>query len=35
MADAEFKEFHQRFGAVAHSAFLYHYARLVEIVYAL
>jgi len=34
-ADAEFKEFHQRFGAVAHSAFLYHYARLVEIVYAL
>lgn len=35
VADAEFKEFHQRFGAVAHSAFLYHYARLVEIVYAL
>lgn len=34
-ADAEFKEFHQRFGAVAHSAFLYHYARLIEIVYAL
>lgn len=34
-ADAEFREFHQRFGAVAHSAFLYHYARLVEIVYAL
>ena len=34
-ADAEFKEFHQRFGVVAHSAFLYHYARLVEILYAL
>lgn len=33
-ADAEFAEFHQRFGAVAHSAFLYHYARLIEIVYA-
>ncbi|HXJ86600.1 MAG TPA: Ni/Fe hydrogenase subunit alpha [Candidatus Binatia bacterium] len=34
-ADAAFKEFHQRFGTVANSAFLYHYARLVEIVYAL
>jgi NAD-reducing hydrogenase large subunit len=34
-ADVEFREFHQRFGAVAHSAFLYHYARLIEIVYAL
>jgi len=34
-ADAEFTEFHQRFGTVAHSAFLYHYARLIEIVYAL
>jgi NAD-reducing hydrogenase large subunit len=34
-ADAEFREFHQRFGAVAHSAFLYHYARLIEITYAL
>ncbi len=34
-ADIEFKEFHQRFGTVAHSAFLYHYARLIEIVYAL
>lgn len=34
-ADAEFKEFHQRFGVVAHSAFLYHYARLIEILYAL
>lgn len=35
LADAEFAEFHQRFGAVAHSAFLYHYARLIEVVYAL
>ena len=34
-ADAEFTEFHQRFGSPAHSAFLYHYARLIEIVYAL
>jgi NAD-reducing hydrogenase large subunit len=34
-AEAEFVEFHQRFGAVAHSAFLYHYARLIEIVCAL
>ncbi len=34
-ADAELKEFRQRFGTPAHSAFLYHYARLVEIVYAL
>ncbi len=35
MADAEFAEFHQRFGAMAHSSFLYHYARLIEILYAL
>lgn len=34
-ADTELKEFHQRFGAVAHSAFLYHYARLIEIIFAL
>jgi NAD-reducing hydrogenase large subunit len=34
-ADVEFHEFHQRFGTVAHSAFLYHYARLIEIIYAL
>jgi len=34
-ADIEFREFHERFGAVAHSAFLYHYARLIEIVHAL
>jgi len=35
IADAEFREFHQRFGKVSHSAFLYHYTRLIEIVYAL
>jgi NAD-reducing hydrogenase large subunit len=35
IADAEFKEFHERLGAVAHSAFLYHYARLIEVLYAL
>ncbi len=34
-ADAELKEFRERFGAPAHSAFLYHYARLIEIVYGL
>ena len=34
-ADAEFHEFHERFGTVAHSAFLYHYARLIEIIYSL
>ena len=35
MADAEFTEFHQRFGKVAQSSFHFHYARLVEIIYAL
>ena len=35
VADAELREFRQRFGTVAHSAFLYHYARLVEVVNAL
>ena len=35
VADAEFREFHERFGMVAHSAFLFHYARLIEIIYAL
>ncbi|MFZ0732753.1 MAG: Ni/Fe hydrogenase subunit alpha [Candidatus Sulfotelmatobacter sp.] len=35
VADAELREFRQRFGAVAQSAFLYHYARLIEIIYAL
>ena len=34
-ADEELKEFRQRFGKVAHSAFLYHYARLIEVIYAL
>lgn len=34
-ADAELKEFRQRFGSPAHSAFLNHYARLIEIVYGL
>jgi NAD-reducing hydrogenase large subunit len=34
-ADAELREFRERFGTVANSAFLYHYARLIEIVYAL
>ncbi len=34
-ADVELTEFRQRFGRVAHSSFLYHYARLIEIIYAL
>jgi NAD-reducing hydrogenase large subunit len=34
-ADAELTEFRQRFGTPAHSSFLYHYARLIEILYAL
>ena len=34
-ADIEFTEYHQRFGAVVQSSFHYHYARLIEIVYAL
>ena len=34
-ADAELAEFHQRCGGVAQSAFHYHYARLVEVLYAL
>jgi NAD-reducing hydrogenase large subunit len=34
-ADAELQEFRQRFGTVPQSAFLYHYARLIEIVFAL
>jgi NAD-reducing hydrogenase large subunit len=34
-ADAELTEFRQRFGSPAHSAFLYHYARLIEIIHAL
>ena len=35
IADAELNDFRQRFGNPAHSAFLYHHARLIEIVYAL
>jgi NAD-reducing hydrogenase large subunit len=34
-ADIEFTEFHQRFGKVVQSAFHYHYARLIEALYAL
>ncbi len=34
-ADAELHEFRQRFGRMAHSSFLYHYARLIEVMYAL
>lgn len=34
-ADVELKEFRQRFGSPAHSSFLFHYARLIEITYAL
>ncbi len=34
-ADAELTEFRQRFGRLAHSSFLYHYARLIEVLYAL
>ena len=34
-ADAELQEFRQRYGAPAHSSFLYHYARLIEVLYAL
>jgi NAD-reducing hydrogenase large subunit len=34
-ADRELRTFRARFGCPAHSAFLYHYARLIEIVYAL
>lgn len=34
-ADAALQEFRSRFGRMPHSAFLYHYARLIEIVYAL
>jgi NAD-reducing hydrogenase large subunit len=34
-ADAELAEFRERFGPVAESSFHYHYARLIELVYAL
>ena len=33
-ADAEFAEYHQRFGGMVESSFHYHYARLVEATYA-
>lgn len=33
-ADAELAEYRQRFGRVPHSAFLFHYARLIELLYA-
>ncbi|HVP53856.1 MAG TPA: Ni/Fe hydrogenase subunit alpha [Candidatus Eisenbacteria bacterium] len=35
LADSELQEFRQRFGRMPHSAFLYHYARLIEVLYAL
>ena len=34
-ADAEFAEYHQRFGRTVQSSFLYHYARLIEALHAL
>jgi NAD-reducing hydrogenase large subunit len=34
-ADVEFVEFHQRFGRTAHSSFHFHYARLIEALFAL
>jgi len=34
-ADRELAEFRQRFGTIPHSSFLYHYARLIEGIYAL
>jgi NAD-reducing hydrogenase large subunit len=34
-ADAEFAEYHQRFGTVVQSSFHFHYARLIEIIYGL
>ena len=34
-ADVELVEFRHRFGRMPHSAFLYHYARLLEMTYAL
>jgi NAD-reducing hydrogenase large subunit len=35
VADAELAEFRKKYGAPAHSSFLYHHARLIEIVYAM
>lgn len=34
-ADAELEDFRARYGKPAHSAFLYHHARLIEVIYAL
>ena len=34
-ADVEFVEYHQRFGKVVQSSFLFHYARLIEILYCI
>jgi NAD-reducing hydrogenase large subunit len=34
-ADAEFAEYHQRYGAVVESSFHFHYARLIEALHAL
>jgi NAD-reducing hydrogenase large subunit len=34
-ADSEFEEYHQRFGKVVESSFHFHYARLIEALYAL
>jgi len=34
-ADVEFEEYHQRFGKVVESSFHFHYARLIETLYAL
>jgi len=35
LADAELAAFRKNYGAPAHSAFLYHHAQLIEIIYAL
>jgi NAD-reducing hydrogenase large subunit len=35
LADAELQEFRQKFGRSPQSSFLYHYARLIEVLYAL
>ena len=35
LADAEFAEYHQRYGKVVQSAFHFHYARLIEIVHCI
>ncbi|MDR3475113.1 MAG: Ni/Fe hydrogenase subunit alpha [Devosia sp.] len=35
LADVEFDEYHQRYGRVVESSFHFHYARLIEIIYAL